>query len=423
MAHVLVTTTPFGGHQPPLVGLAAELVRRGHRVTYSTGAKYRESAERAGATWLPWRAAQDCDDSDLAATFPEMDTGDGMAAMFSSFELLFFGTGPGQLIDLCRLHDEDPVDVVIGETTCVGAPFLHEARGVPWVGFSLSWLGMRSRHLPPPGVPIRPGRSRLGRARDALARAAVDVTLARRMRSLLNAARLRAGLPPTAALGMDSLFSSQLQLCQGVPGLEYPRLDAPARLHFVGDAATDTRVAAREPEWLARLDPTRPIVHVTPGTLDGSGDIVGPAVEALAGTPAQVVVGGDPARVPAAPNVIAPGWVPHDLLLPRTAVVVTNGGYGGVVAALSRGVPLVVAPGGQDKPEVARRVAWSGAGIDLRSRRPSPSKLRDAVERCLGDSPLRRAAHRLADEFAAAGGAPRAADLVERLVLASTARS
>lgn len=418
MAHVLVTTTPFGGHQPPLVGLATELVRRGHRVTYSTGAKYRGSAEQAGATWLPWREARDCDDTDVAAAFPEMDSSGGMSAMFSSFEHIFFGTGPGQLADLSRLHDEDPVDIVIGETTCVGAPFLHEARGVPWVGFSLSPLALRSRHLPPLGIPVRPGRGPLGRARDAMIRAAVDVTLARRMRSLLNVARVRAGLPPTSALGMDSLFSSQLQLCQGVPGLEYPRPDTPAHLHFVGDAAAGTRIASEEPDWLADLDPARPIVHVTPGTLDTSGDLVGPAVEALAGTPAQVVVGGDPAQVPAAPNVVAPGWVPHDLLLPRTAVVVSNGGYGGLLATLARGVPLVVAPGGQDKPEGARRVAWSGAGIDLRSRRPSPARLREAVEQCLGDSSYRRAARRLADQFAAAGGAPRAADLVEQLIRA-----
>ena len=121
MAHILVTTTPFGGHQPPLVGIASALVRRGHRVTYSTGAKYRDAATRAGATWWPWRDAQDFDDTDLAASFPTMRTGDGPRAMFDSFAQLFFGTGPGQLADLCRLHDGDPVDLVVGELTCVGS--------------------------------------------------------------------------------------------------------------------------------------------------------------------------------------------------------------------------------------------------------------------------------------------------------------
>lgn len=111
MAHVLVSTTPFGGHQPPLVGLTAALVRRGHRVTYFTGAKYASAATGVGATWLPWHEAHDFDDADLASAFPRVSAARGLSALFVSFEDVFFGTGPGQLRDLCRLHDDDPVDV------------------------------------------------------------------------------------------------------------------------------------------------------------------------------------------------------------------------------------------------------------------------------------------------------------------------
>ena len=44
------------------------------------------------------------------------------------------------------------------------------------------------------------------------------------------------------------------------------------------------------------------------------------------------------------------------MLLPRTDVLVTNGGYGGVQQALAHGVPLVVAGRTEDKVEVAARV-------------------------------------------------------------------
>ena len=415
MSHVLVTTTPFGGHQPPMLGLTRELVRAGHRVTYYTGAKFRERAEEVGATWLPWVEALDFDDTDLAATFPTMRTDAGMAAMFSSFEQLFFGTGPGQLRDLIRFHDADPVDVVVNELTCVGGGFLHESRGVPWASFSLSPLPLTSRHLPPSGLPVRPARGPLGRTRDAALRALVQASLGRRFRTLINAARVEAGLTPTAQDGFDSLCSRQLLLGQGVASLEYPRPDAPGTLHLIGDAAAGTRGAGSEPDWLRRLDPDRPIVHVTQGTLGLPGfDLVGAAVAALASAPAQIVVSGDPALVPPGADVIAPGWVPHDLLLPRTAVMITNGGYGAVLSALAHGVPLVVAPGAQDKPEVARRVAWSGAGLSVGSR-PSPARLRRAVEACLGDSPTRRRAHEVAAEMERAGGARRAAALVAAL--------
>lgn len=283
MSHVLVTTTPFAGHQPPMLGLTRALVADGHRVTYYTGAKFGERAEAAGATWLPWREARDFDDTDLAATFPTMRTDASLAAMFSSFEQVFFGTAPGQLRDLTRFHDDDPVDVVVNELTCVGGGFLHEVRGVAWASFSLSPLPLSSRHLPPSGIGLRPGGGPVGRARDAALRALMEVTVGRRFRDLINAARAQAGLAATAAFGFDSLCSPRLLLGQGVASLEYPRPDLPASVHLVGDAAAGTRSASSEPAWLRDLDPDRPIVHVTQGTLGLPGfDLVGTAVEALA---------------------------------------------------------------------------------------------------------------------------------------------
>ncbi len=57
-------------------------------------------------------------------------------------------------------------------------------------------------------------------------------------------------------------------------------------------------------------------------------------------------------------NTYVAEHIPHDLLLPKVDVMVTNGGYGAVQRALSTGVPLVVAGNTEDKPEVAAR--WHG---------------------------------------------------------------
>ncbi|MGI5442938.1 glycosyltransferase [Streptomyces shenzhenensis] len=84
-------------------------------------------------------------------------------------------------------------------------------------------------------------------------------------------------------------------------------------------------------------------------------------------------------------NVRVGGYVPFDALLPYASVLVTNGGYGGVHQALRHGVPLVVGGDGEDKPEVAARVQWSGAGLDLRTGQPSPEAVRDAVLAVLGE--------------------------------------
>ena len=72
-------------------------------------------------------------------------------------------------------------------------------------------------------------------------------------------------------------------------------------------------------------------------------------------------------------------FIPHDLLLPHVDVMVTNGGYSGVRQALANGVPLMVAGDNEDKPEVAARVHWSGAGINLRTGRPSVGMVAEAA--------------------------------------------
>jgi UDP:flavonoid glycosyltransferase YjiC (YdhE family) len=81
-------------------------------------------------------------------------------------------------------------------------------------------------------------------------------------------------------------------------------------------------------------------------------------------------------------------------------VVVTNGGYGGVQATLAAGVPLVVAGGTEDKPEVAARVAWTGAGIDLRTGTPDAAAVGAAVSSILNDRSYRSAAQRIAADAA-----------------------
>jgi UDP:flavonoid glycosyltransferase YjiC (YdhE family) len=96
--------------------------------------------------------------------------------------------------------------------------------------------------------------------------------------------------------------------------------------------------------------------------------------------------------------------------------MITNGGYGGVQMALAQGVPLAVAGTTEDKPEVAARVAWSGAGINLKTAAPTPAQVRDAVRALLGDPRYRGRARALQAEHARYDAVARGVDLLERLI-------
>jgi UDP:flavonoid glycosyltransferase YjiC (YdhE family) len=163
-------------------------------------------------------------------------------------------------------------------------------------------------------------------------------------------------------------------------------------------------------------------VHVTQGTLDVDlDDLLRPAMAGLADRDVLVVCttgGADPATLGALPaNARVAAFLPHDLLLPQVDVMVTNGGWGGVLAALQAGVPLVVAGASLDKPEVARRVAWSGAGLDLRTGSPKAARIVEAVDRVRADPGFRARARELGAALTAAGGVSAAGDLIERLLV------
>ncbi len=88
---------------------------------------------------------------------------------------------------------------------------------------------------------------------------------------------------------------------------------------------------------------------------------------------------------------------------------------GTVLASLAAGCPLMIVPTEFDKPDNARRVEASGAGLSLAPRRCTPRRLRAAVERLLSEPAFRLNAERLAKALARPGGGGRAAELLERL--------
>jgi UDP:flavonoid glycosyltransferase YjiC (YdhE family) len=427
MVSVMVTVMPFAGHVGPLRPVVAELVARGHRVRVHTGRRYHEAFRAAGATVVPWQAAADFDENDLSATFPAVLGGKGPRQTLINLRQVFVGTAGGQARDLAAAWAAEPWDVLLGDTTCFGTGLAGELTGAPWASVSIVPLTMPSRDLPPAGLGLAPGHNGLGRARDAVLRAVADAVLDAALRGPYTSARREVGLPGGGRRVATAAFSPFLVLATSVPELEHPRSDLPPHVHLVGRMDAPPPAASALPPWwdeVARAD--RPVVHVTQGTFNADpAELLLPTLDALADEPVLVVAttgrGGRralPGAVPA--NARVTDLLPYGELLPRTTVMVTNGGWGGVTAALAHGVPLVVAGGDIDKPEIAARVAWSGAGIDLRTGTPSSHAVGEAVRSVLTSPSYAAAAARIAAGFAAHDGPREAADLLEQLAVQRT---
>jgi UDP:flavonoid glycosyltransferase YjiC (YdhE family) len=169
-------------------------------------------------------------------------------------------------------------------------------------------------------------------------------------------------------------------------------------------------------DWLDRFDDH---VYVSLGTLSqGIGDrFLGAVLEAVAGKPYGVVMIGAGATLPPPPdNVLLCDFVPQLTLVPRMKAVLCHGGHNTTVGTLAEGIPLIVAPIRDDQPIIADMVAKSGAGVRLNFVRAKAPAIADAFDAVLYNPAYREAAQRIARSFEAGGGAPAAADQVEKLV-------
>lgn len=408
MSIFLVCSTPVHGHVAPMLAAAGDLVRRGHRVIVLTGSRFADRVEAIGAEFHALDGVADFDDRDVESYLPDRDRYRGLAQAQYDIQTIFVRTIPDQFRAVQRILRTDDVDAILVDGAFAGvAPLLFgDGPRPPILALGVTPLTQSSRDVAPAGTALPPSSGPLGRLRNRLLGVLARRVLFRRTQRLAAALLRDLGIERLDAFVMDisSAFDRFLQLSPRE--FEYPRSDLAANTAFVGAIAPGRPSGAALPSWWGDLDRSRPVVHVTQGTIDNRdpGRLILPTLRALADLDVLVVVatGGGAAELGELPeNARVADFLPYDELLPRTAVYVTNGGYGGVQAALSAGVPMVVAGGTEDKPEVAARVAWSGVGIDLRTGTPRPAAIRAAVQRVLADPSYRESAARLAD--AAAG--------------------
>ena len=427
MSSIIIGSIPIHGHVTPLLSVAESFIRRGDDVRFITGARFADRVRAVGASYIPLPDEADYDDRSLHSRFPAHDRLKGTKAIAFDVEHVFARPARAQYRTLMAAHAARPADVVLAEPLFLGAAFLLEHRRPTRpavVACGVLPLCVESRDTAPFGMGLRPARA-FNRHRNA--------ALARLNRHVLRQAYQTIDDLHRQVHGKDMPFTlpnwgrhADALVQFSVPAFEYPRSDAPRKLQFAGPLSA-TGSHAPLPEWWSDLDGTRPVVHVTQGTVANTDyrQVIAPTLRALAHDDVLVVVstGGRPLDTlpPLPPNARAAEYLPYDELLPRTSVYVTNGGYGGVQYALRHGVPIVSAGGKEDKPEVGARVAWSGVGRRIRTEGPTPRALRRAILAVLNQPRYRHASQRVATQMAEAPGFPGLAVIVDELVTADPA--
>jgi MGT family glycosyltransferase len=425
MARFLFTVWPITGHVYPQVAIAQALRDRGHECAFFTGNRVAYIVKREGFEHFPFCKV---DEEKFQQTlFPPQ-----RGPLSWSNPMQFMNVLRGFLLETLpqQFEDLDPLirrwrpDTIATDPT-FWSPVLifHEKLGIPVAISSFCPVCMVPGPEAPPfglGLPApRDWRTRL-LARGAYLLADLATVKFRRG---INAIRQSHGLPPLTTSVTAYTGTMPLYLVPSAPEFDFDRHDLPPSVHYVGPLFRKLPPTDTAPAWVAALSRERPWVYVTEGTIHVSEPaVLRSAAQGLANLPMEVVLitgdDRDPSQVdlgPRAPNVHLDRWVAYPDILPHTKVMITSGGPGSVLAALLEGIPLIIIPTEWDKPDIARRVADSGAAVCMSPRKCTPKTIRAAVERLLSEDSFRRSAQRLGRILAGYAGAPRAAELLEEL--------
>ncbi|MER5733597.1 nucleotide disphospho-sugar-binding domain-containing protein [Streptomyces sp. NPDC002138] len=406
---VLFTVPPLAGHVNPTAAVGAELAARGHEVAWTGPAAALARLLPAPARVLPA--------GDAPGGGPESGVGyaelherwrdlRGVGALRFLWEEALVPLARAMVPGVTEAVRTFRPDVLVADQQALAGPVVARRLGIPWVT-SASTSAEFAR--PFEGFPR------------------VGAWVAEQIAGLL------AEVGADGDASWDPRFSDRLVLVFSTPELIGAEREFPGHYAFVGPAFGARPPAPGFP-W-RRLDPDRRRVLVSLGTLNGSAgarfyaavldaaDRLGESVQLILAAPADLVgrlpEGGSgrgtaPVLVP--DTVLLQESVPQLELLPHLDAVVCHAGHNTVCEALAHGLPLVVAPIRDDQPIVAGQVTGAGAGVRVRFGRARAEEVRDALTAVLDEPGPRRAARRIQASFAAAGGAPAAADRLEKIL-------
>lgn len=393
MAHIAMFSIPAPGHVLPSLDLVAELVRRGHRVTYANDPSMRATIEPTGAEFRAY-------DSVLPKIGDAAGTDDAEAYGGDVIDqlTLFADEYENQLPRWFALYEADRPDLILYDIAGSMSVVLARTWGIPTLQVSptyVAWEGyeedMADFHTllrtDPRGVAM------LARQDALLARHGIhEDSLAFTGNVEHSLVLIAPSLQPNA----DRVDRSRYTFTG--PARRLP--EAPA----APSGGTDRRTTLLVSFGSAFTD--------QPATYRAACDLAAQRP----GWRVILQVGGrtDPATVTATdgsvpPNVEVYPWIDQVAVLQETDVFVTHAGMGGSSEAMLTGTPVVTAPQAADQFENATMLAAAGIAV------PIPEELSGTTLGAACDAALALTgrAGELAAELAELGGLDAAVAVVE----------
>lgn len=360
MAAFLIVTWQAGGGVHPALGLARLLVARGHEVRVLAPQLLEEQVEAAGCVWRAFPQEAEFDPAAGRAADEQRDY----------MEETFFGT---ILPEALRAEvRSDPPTAVIVDALLASTVSAAQALEPPVAALVHTLRSFHGDYE----IFGTWGRARIDKLRNRIGQDPLESE-----QSLFVELQRRCELELVA---LPAEFDGRPELDENVVQMGWITEEA--------EAATGSEL-----HW-DRTDPRPRVVVGLSSTYMHQEGLMERILAALSDLPVRVLASTgpelDPNELRVPENIEVRRWVPHALVLPQAALMVTHAGVGSLMAAFAYGVPCVCIPIGRDQPRNASRAVELGAAIAL-PRDVQVDAIRAAVVQSLDSHDLRANAERL----------------------------
>ena len=414
MSTFLFVSNPFYSHTASLMGIADELLARGHDIAWVTDAKYLSIAsllyQRGIRIYTP--AGMDFgrlerERAKLYGLMTPSSLRDAWAMLASvrwhvvarsaRSSLVPFGRQLAELErELGKIIRRVRPAAVVAEL-CFYVSEAARTTGVPWVYVA----NPGSVALPEMLPKVPPDFYGLSESSPRLTRWLVP----RLCRRILH-------------VWMKRLGSPFLNIIGSIPELEgFSAFSMPT--YYVGSILWDSHIGLTSWDWINQLPDGIPVIYASLGSRVTNPDFYRLVTKALGSMPVQIVISTGKTVSPSEmnlrySNVRVVDWIPGRIIFGQANAAIIHGGFNTTVACLSSGVPALVVGWYGDQGFYARRFVELRAGLSIPSWRLNVENLRSAIESLLSDGSFTVEAQRLRQAFSRYGGPKQAADLILR---------
>lgn len=407
---IVLSTWGTTGDVQPFLALSERLLRVGHEVRVCTSEIYRDRFTERGIDFCPVGVSFNADRLNQAM--------DAIAQIKNSFKSTIAIVKEGLLYKADKWYEDClrgmvGYDLAICHAADVPGQEAAIRNNLPWITVSY-WPGfIKTRYEPPFPIP------NLGALSNTLFWNVGEQLIRKQVDPLFNDFISFIGGEKRECIGLEGMYSPELNLIAASPSVSKPPPDLPNRHKFTGAWFLEEPDSAIPPALQEFLDQGLPPIIITFGSVAGSRNVETTSifVEAVqrAGQRAVIQAGWGNLEMDNPPeNICFVGHVPHNFLFRQGCCVIHHGGAGTTIAACRAGVPSITVPHWADQPYWGHTLHKIGvAPKPLHRQNMTPKRLAKRINQVISSQSMAEKAKALMEKIRMEDGLTTAVRLIE----------